>query len=293
MNVRDSITRYLIIKDSDEEKYRFSPNNVYQEGFAKNRERLGQIIDKFTYPQSRIDNVEYLAELYNRCQKGETCLILGEHYSNMDFPSFFRMVEKQLGQKIAESILPIRGLKLSEESSDVATPTRAYDTIIIYPSRSLDSITDPKELEETRKISVPINHAAMREMIKRKKNGRIILVFPAGTRYRSWDPESRKGVREIHSYIKTFDNMVFIACNGNILPPIKNEEMALEELQKDLLIYTCSPIVKCSDFKKQAEANTPSGQDKKSFVVDSIMAKLFEMHDKVEPARLREKKTGS
>jgi len=270
--------------------YKFTPENVYQLGNAENREIIGRLVEAFLLPGSRIDNVEALIELRRRSLAGESCLILAEHYSNFDFPILFRLMEKQIDPETAASLLPIRGMKLSESTPVTAVFTRSYDTIVIYPSRSLDTIDDPNELEKVRKISVPINHAAMREMIDKKLNGRIITVFPAGTRYRPWDPTSKKGVREIHSYVKTFDNVLFLAINGNALPPHSSDDMTRDEPTKDLMILTCSDIVSGRRFRKEAESAAPDDVDPKQYVVDQVMQALEDINRRVEPKRLEEKK---
>jgi len=271
--------------------YNFSPENVYQEGCPENKAILGRFAESFLLPGSRIENPDAVRELYERSKAGESCLILSEHYSNFDFPVLYHLIEKHpdLGPEIAETLLPIRGMKLSEDSPVTALFTRSYDTLIIYPSRSLDNITDPEELAAIRKISVPINHAAMREMIHKKQSGRIILVFPAGTRYRPWDPDSRKGVREIHSYIKTFDNVLFLAINGNALPPHESGDMTQDTAVPDLMILTCSDIVRGREFRKVAEASAPEDVDPKQYVVDQVMAELERINTQVEPMRLKEK----
>ena len=271
--------------------YEFTPDNVYQEGNTTNREIIGQFADAYMLPGSRIENVQALKELHRRSMAGESCLLLAEHYSNFDFPILFRLSEKnpELGREMALSYLPIRGMKLSESSPITAIFTRSYDTIIIYPSRSLDTISDPNELSEIRKVSVPINHAAMREMIDRKHHGRIITVFPAGTRYRPWAPDSRKGVREIHSYMKTFDNVLFLAINGNALPPSPTDDMTQDQPTEDLMILTCSDIVRGRRFRKDKEQAAPEGRDPKQYVVDCVMEELRKMHDKAEPLREKEK----
>lgn len=272
--------------------YEFRPDNVYQEGSPPNKEIIGQFADRYMLPGSRIENIGALRELHSRCRAGESCLILAEHYSNFDFPIFYRLIENdnRLGQVIAKSLLPIRGMKLSESSPMTAIFTRSFDTIIIYPSRSLDSIEDPKEIAAIRKISIPINQAAMREMINRKHNGRIILVFPAGTRYRPWDPSSRKGVREIHSYLKTFDNVIFLAINGNALPPDASGDMTQDQVVEDLMILSCSDIVRGREFRKTAEESTPEGKDPKQHIVDRVMFELEAINNRVEPERLKEKR---
>lgn len=271
--------------------YTFSPRNVYQEGCPPNREIIGRLADLLMLPGSRIDNVESLVEFHRRGMAGESCLLLAEHYSNLDFPTIYRLIEREpaLGPSAAETLLPIRGMKLTETTPITAVFARSYDTIVIYPSRSLDKIRDPEELRQTRKISVPINHAAIKEVIQRKHNGRMILVFPAGTRYRPWDPDTRRGVREIYSYLKTFDNVMFLAVNGNTLPPCRSEDMTQDEAVQDLMILTCSDIISGRRFRKEEQQSVPEGKDPKQHVVDRVMEELFLIHERVEPIRLREK----
>lgn len=269
--------------------YEFEPENVYQVGSQVNRKWIGELIDKLALPGSRIDNAEALAELRRRSLMGESCVIMAEHYSNFDFPIIFRFIEKQLGLKTAESLLPIRGMKLSETLPVVAAFSRSYDTIAIYPSRTLDSITDPKKLAEVRKKSVRINQAAIREMITRKHKGRIMVVFPAGTRYRPWNPSSKKGVREISSYMKIFDNTIFMGINGNLLPVNRTDDMSQEELRSDLVILTCSDIVNGRRYRAEMQNMMPEEENFKRYLVDQVMRELERIHICVEPKRLEEK----
>jgi len=271
--------------------YAFIPENVYQVGCKTNRKWIGGFVDALALPGSRIDNSEVLTELRRRSLAGESCIIMAEHYSNFDFPVLFRFIERneKLGPEIAESLLPIRGMKLSETLPSIAVFSRSYDTIIIYPSKTLDSITDPKKIAAVRKKSVRINHAAMREMIFRKRNGRIIVVFPSGTRYRPWDPSSKKGVREIGSYVKTFDNIVFMGINGNLLPVNRSGDMSQDELTRDLMILTCSDIVNGRHYRAKMKTLMPEGENLKNYLVNQVMLELEKIHNRVEPIRMEEK----
>ena len=271
--------------------YEFSPSNVYQKGCATNRKVIGQIVDELMLPGSRIENPQALLELFERSRSGESCLLLGEHYSNFDYPLFYRLVERTpiLGERCAEQLLPVRGMKLSESVHMVAQVTRSYDTIVIYPSRTLDKINNPVELSKVKKISVPMNHAAIKAIVNKKHNGKVIMVFPAGTRYRPWDLESKKGVREIYSYLKIFDNLIFMAINGNVLPPHRSENMLKDSGEPDLVLLTCSPVIDARNFRKEVLKSNSAGSEPRQFVVDSVMKKLFDMHDEIEPLRLAEK----
>lgn len=272
--------------------YEIRPDNVYQEGNHEGQELIGQLVDEIVLPGSRILGSENIRELYDRSQKGESCLLLVEHYSNFDYPVIFRFFEKDplLGQDVARSLIPIQGMKLSDSESVTSAFTQTYSTIVIYPSRSIDNVTDPVKKAEIRKVSTPINHAAMKELTERKYHGQIILVFPSGTRYRPWDPDSKKGVREIFTYLKSFENILFLGINGNIMKPHQSDDMNadVKAIERDLVMLTASPVIKGREFRKLKIAETPDGVDSKQFVVDQVMLELEKIHEKTEKLRLKE-----
>jgi len=272
--------------------YEIRPDNVYQEGNHDGQEIIGSLVDQIVLPGSRIINSENLKDLYDRSQKGESCLLLVEHYSNFDYPVIFRFLENDplLGKEVARSLIPIQGMKLNDKESVTSAFTNTYSTIVIFPSRSIDNVEDPIKKAEIRKISTPINHAAMKELTDRKYHGQIILVFPSGTRYRPWDPDSKKGVREIFTYLKTFENILFLGINGNIMKPHQSNDMNadVKAIERDLMFLTASPVIKGKEFRKSKIAETPEGEDSKQFVVDQVMNELEKIHNKSEVMRLNE-----
>ncbi|MBF9014205.1 MULTISPECIES: 1-acyl-sn-glycerol-3-phosphate acyltransferase [unclassified Oceanispirochaeta] len=263
------------------------PDNVYMEGVKINRDTIGDLVEKLMKPGSAIRGSENLKQLSEYSLKGKSCLLLLEHYSNFDYPALFRLIEKTegLGPEVAERLLPIQGMKLSASGGLTAAFTNSYTTIVIYPSRSIDSETDPEKLAEIKKVSLPINHAAMREMTHRKYHSNIVVVFPAGTRYRPWDPESKKGVREIHSYLKAFDYVSFVSINGNLLIPNRENNMEKDTLHEDIILFSVSEPVRGKDFRKEKIAETPAGRDPKQYVVDQVMAVLERNNLKTEEYR--------
>jgi glycerol-3-phosphate O-acyltransferase len=198
------------------------------------------------------------------------------------------MIDEQL-EANAEDMFPIAGMKLTETDKKVSAFSNAYNKIIIYPSKSIESETDPEKQKELRNISGPINLAAMKALTKSKNNGKVILVFPAGTRVRPWAPESRNGVREMFSYIKTFDYISFVGKNGNILPPHESDQMDMDMPRPDLVILTAEAPIKGRAYVKSVLEHMLEGEEQKQFVVTQVMKHLFELHDKVEPNRLKEK----
>jgi len=261
--------------------YTFTPENVYQEGSDTNRELIGSLMDTLMLPGSGIHNKENLKQLYQYSKEGKACLLLIEHYSNFDYPTFFRLIHKDpdLGPEVASSLLPIRGMKLSEGNDITSAFSRSYDSIIIYPSRSIDQVKDPEKLKEIKAVSVPINHAAIKELTHRKHHGRMITVFPAGTRFRPWDPDSKKGVREIYSYLKTFDHVVFISINGNTLLPSESEDMTHDKPTKDLMLFSVSEPMRAKRIRKEWQEEAPEGEDPKQYVVDRVMEILSNLHE--------------
>jgi len=129
-----------------------------------------------------------------------------------------------------------------------------------------------------------INRAAMKVLTRQKASGKLILVFPAGTRFRPWDPESKRGVREIDSYIRSFDYMCFVAINGEILH-VQKTDMMNDAVSKDLLRVTAGPVISCAEFREKARAAAVDSADLKQAVVDAIMAELDRMHIAAEEKR--------
>jgi glycerol-3-phosphate O-acyltransferase len=133
----------------------------------------------------------------------------------------------------------------------------------------------------------------MKSLMKVKVSGKLVLIFPSGTRYRPWDPGSKRGVREIDSYIKSFDYMCPVAINGEVLH-IGEGDMLNDAVTPDLVRLTAGPVLSCSEFREKVRADAEAGgaqnngavEDKKQAVVDAIMALLEEMHIKAEPKRL-------
>ncbi len=269
-----------------------SERNVYQEGISSILPYIDTIIRDYLDASSAIEGFENLESLYGYAKKGESTLILMEHYSNFDLPVFHYLLRKlgPAGESIASSIVAIAGIKLNEENPAVHAFARAYTRIVIYPSRSLQIIKekfkDPKELYQEMKRSISINHAAMKALSAAKTSGKIVLVFPAGTRYRPWDPSSKRGVREIASYIKSFSKFCLISVNGNILRLNPSGAMEEDILQPDRVIYSVSPVHDSAEFLESVKYDLHFRDDKKQAIVDTIMDLLEAMHREAETRRL-------
>ncbi|MDR2078767.1 MAG: 1-acyl-sn-glycerol-3-phosphate acyltransferase [Treponema sp.] len=254
--------------------------NVYQEGDENVLPLLHKIIETLALPGSGISGFEHLKDLLEKAKAGHSCLLFVEHYSNLDLSAFHYFLGKEPdpGKDIAKALVAIAGIKLNEENPVVAAFTGAHTRLVIYPSRSLAHLDPVKDRAEIVR-SNGINRAAMKALMDIKVKGKLILVFPSGTRYRPWDPTTKKGVREIDSYVKTFDYMCMVAINGELLH-IRQGDMMDDFTEEDVIRFTAGPVQSCTEFRNAARAKAEAAgiEDKKQAVVDTIMETLEEMH---------------
>jgi len=260
-------------------------NNVYQEGNAEILPMLDEMVDSLSLPGSGLDGMENLEELLAKAESGKACLLLVEHYSNLDLSILFTMLQKAggRGNDIRDAIIAIAGMKLNEDNPIVAAFAGAYTRIVIYPSRSLHGM-DPEIKTPELARSNAINRAAMKALNEHKVMGKLVLVFPSGTRYRPWDPETKKGLREIDSYIRSFDYMCFVALNGEILH-VQKTDMLNDVVSRDIVRVTAGPVVSCADFREKVKNSTIESEDKKQAVADAIMNELEKLHLAAEEKR--------
>jgi glycerol-3-phosphate O-acyltransferase len=265
-----------------------SIDNVYQEGNKYILPFIDSIISENLEAGSGIRSFANIEKLASLSRDGAKCLLLVEHYSNFDLPVLSYLLRKAgpAGELIADSIVAIAGIKLSETNPVVTAFSEAYSRLVIYPSRSIDEIAtkivDPtRRATETAKANA-INLASMKTLARIRTEGKIVLVFPAGTRFRPWDPASRRGVREIDSYIRSFDYLSFVSINGNILRLNSGGEMLEDLICKDRVIIDVSEPRSCNEYRERIKASLPPDVDKKQGVVDAAMAELEAMHEGVE-----------
>jgi glycerol-3-phosphate O-acyltransferase len=262
--------------------------NVYQEGAADILPLLDKMVESLILPGSGASGMEHLEELLEKAESGKSCLLLLEHYSNLDLSLFSYLVRQAGGRgpDIAKALVAIAGLKLTEENPVVAAFASAYTRIIICPSRSLLSLDAEKDRAELIRIN-GINRAAMKTLTDIKVKGKLVLVFPSGTRYRPWDPSTKKGVREMDSYIKSFDYMCLVALNGEVLH-VRQGDMMDDSVSKDLVRISAGPVYSCADFRNRARAEAEAAgiEDKKQATVDAVMAELEQIHIRAEALRV-------
>ena len=266
---------------------------VYEEANLDTRKYMYKLLDDNFKPDSGLGNIENFKAFYDAVTKeGKSGLILMEHYTNLDLPAILYLLEKQgepWAKDLSSRIVAVAGMKLNEASPAVRAFTEGFTRVVIYPTRSLNALEDKKiseeELKEEEQRARKINFAAMRAMDGCKKRGQVILVFPSGTRYRPGKPETKRGLREIDSYLRLFDCMILVSINGNALRinPESPDDMLSDICEQDTVTLTASPVINCKEFRNEVLAKVPADDpDPKQKTIDKVMSVLEEMHNKYE-----------
>ena len=270
-------------------------SNVYQPANEKNRFLIDKLVSDNILPESHIGAKENFLDFYRQVKEGKSGLILMEHYANTDLPAIMYMLAHDGDPELAElskKIVAIAGMKLNEDDSIVRAFAESFTRVVIYPTRSLDKnakdVSEDEAKEEEMKAR-KINLAAMHAMDDCQRRGEVILVFPSGTRYRPGHPETKRGLKEIDSYLRLFDVAILVSINGSILQIQEGKEDMLSDIVvQDKVVITASPVINCKQFRKDYLATLPADEaDPKQKVIDRVMQILEEQHDKVEETRLK------
>ena len=269
--------------------------NVYQPGNPKTRVIMDGLVKDNAAPGSRIEGKENFISFFDQVCSGKHGLILMEHYSNMDLPAFTWLLEQDGNPKLSElakRVVAIAGMKLNEADPMVKAFAESFTRVVIYPTRSLSSAEQKAQTEEEKAAEEnkarKINLAAMHAMDDCKRRGEVILVFPSGTRYRPGKPETKRGLREIDSYLRLFDIVLLVSVNGSALTidPEHSDDMLADWVAPDKLVYTASSVIECKSFRKEYMASLPADEaDPKQKMIDHVMDMLEEQHNRMEPLR--------
>lgn len=269
--------------------------NVYQKENPQTRKFMDALVAENMAEGSRLEGKENFRAFLDAVKNGKHGLILMEHYSNTDLPALCYLLEHDLGEEgkdLSKRIVAIAGMKLNEANPLVRAFAESFTRVVIYPTRSLTKAEEKAKSEEEKaeeeKRARTINLAAMRAMDKCKRNGEVILVFPSGTRYRPGMPETKRGLREIDSYLRMFDVMILVTINGSALTIDMNnpDDMLADLVAPDVQIFTSSQVIDCKQFRKDYLATLPESEpDPKQKVIDHIMEIFDEQHDKIEKLR--------
>ncbi|MDD7611336.1 MAG: 1-acyl-sn-glycerol-3-phosphate acyltransferase [Spirochaetales bacterium] len=266
---------------------------VYEEANPEMRKYMFKLLDDTFSADSGLGNLENFKNFYEKVVKqGKSGLILMEHYTNLDLPAIIYLLQKvgePWADDFASRIVAVAGMKLNEASAGVRAFTEGFTRVVIYPTRSLNAVEakgiSQEELKAEEQKARKINFAAMRAMDACKKRGQMILVFPSGTRYRPGKPETKRGLREIDSYLRLFDYMLLVGINGNCLRinPDNPDDMLEDILEPGKVTLTAHPVLDCKKFREDVLSSLPADEsDPKQKTVDQVMQILDEIHNQVE-----------
>ena len=73
-------------------------------------------------------------------------------------------------------------------------------------------------------------------------------MYPAGTRYRPWQPETKRGIKETTSYLNSFDYFCCASINGNNMPPRDHEDMTREQFLEDVLVFNFGEVKSAKEY---------------------------------------------
>ena len=269
--------------------------NVYQKENPQTRKFMDALVAENMAEGSRLEGKENFRAFLDAVKSGKHGLILMEHYSNTDLPALCYLLEHDLGEEgkdLSKRIVAIAGMKLNEANPLVRAFAESFTRVVIYPTRSLDKAEANAQSEEERieeeKRARTINLAAMRAMDKCKRNGEVILVFPSGTRYRPGHPETKRGLREIDSYLRMFDVMILVTINGSALTIDMNnpDDMLADLVEPAVQIFASSPVIECKSFRKKYMDSLPADEpNPKQKMIDHVMEIFDEQHEKIEKLR--------
>lgn len=260
--------------------------NIYQEANPNVLPLIDKVVAENLLPGSGVVHAENVTEFMNLVHSGKHGLLLCEHYSNLDLPALsyaMRTFGNEDSKELAEKMVAIAGMKLNEENAMVSALAEAFSRIIIYPSRSLAAIKDPAKRAEEEARSKKINFASMRYLDQCRRRGQVIMVFPSGTRYRPGVPDTKRGVREIDSYLRLTDVFLPVSINGNCLRISEDDpkNMAHDRVVQDKMVFTFGKPVECKPFRNEIleKLGDDYDGDKKQVIVDEVMAILDRLHN--------------
>ena len=269
--------------------------NVYQKENPLTRKFMDRLVAENMAEGSRLEGKENFRAFLDAVKSGKHGLILMEHYSNTDLPALCYLLEHDLGEEgkdLSKRIVAIAGMKLNEANPLVRAFAESFTRVVIYPTRSLTKAEENAQSEqekiEEEKRARTINLAAMRAMDKCKRDGEVILVFPSGTRYRPGHPETKRGLREIDSYLRMFDVMILVTINGSALTIDMNnpDDMLADLVEPAVQIFGASPLIECKSFRKEYMATLPADDpDPKQKMIDHVMEIFEKQHERIEKLR--------
>ncbi len=263
--------------------------DVHQPCNPANRDLVYDIVEDYIRQSSTIIDVHHLEELCRLAQQGHSCIVMSEHYSNFDTIGLYYIVRKRFPHLLEcfDNFVFLAAAKLNVESKIVLAFSEAMNRLVIYPAREKN--TGIYDEEEARTLE-QINKKSFLMMQEMKKKGKIIFMFPSGTRYREYKPESKRILEQTAGFLKRFEYMCLIGISGNVLRvQADDEKMANDLLVQDTLVYQIKKPQLCKDFLGSVQDDlgelAEDAANIKKGVSQKIEEELSLLHKKAESAR--------
>jgi len=258
-----------LMANSSQERGRHSSESVYQAGRPDNCRLFRNICERLLLPGSGLSGLENLIELAERAEFGEPGMILSWHGSNLDAPNLNSFLSQSGRSDLFDRLVFVAGRKLDEESATSRALTESFTRVVVTPQAGLDSITQDATALGTAKR---LNLKALRSARSLLREGRLLFLFPTGTRYRDSRPETGRALRQVDGYLRLCKNFVVLNTAGNALLPIDGCPLIDEYAEPALVRHSIGPVTQAASFRQEVRERAAAiGADPRGAIADAVM----------------------
>lgn len=246
------------------------PNELEKTGvYTESRPEAREFMRKFLTPIMKNFKVEGLENLktIDKIVGKLPITIISNHVSHLDAPSIFQLLYNSSpeGKNIAERIVFIAG-RLAFEPDFTRLGLYMFGTILVCSKR--DMIENPSLSD----LMVKINARAFRQAQKLQQNGKVLAVFPEGTRSR--DGRLMPFVEAVYHYVSNRIVLpVSLEGTDKILPTsgfLFNAASGKLIIGQPVLVGDLSEKQKALLPAEVEHIRFPKIGDKKQFIIDGL-----------------------
>jgi glycerol-3-phosphate O-acyltransferase len=249
-------------------------DGALQEANTAAQPRFADICRRLLLPGSRLLGFDHLASLSCLAQQGAACLLCLNHRSNLDVPTLYALIEDQADLAVFHRIIWISGHKLDEDRGITPLLARCFHRIVVTPKNELIAL----ECDAERRLCGRRNMRAYRAMRDVRRQGWVLALFPAGTRFRPGNQSSAQAIVETDSYLKRFEYLVLGRIDGCTLPVTRDHDLSHEAPRLDRVVYTFSPIMEAGQWRNRAAARYPD-LDQRAATSQAIMEDIAALRE--------------
>ncbi|MCB1176626.1 MAG: 1-acyl-sn-glycerol-3-phosphate acyltransferase [Leptospiraceae bacterium] len=238
---------------------------VYTQGAPHAREFMIHFLNPIM-KNFKIEGLENLELVQNLMGKYPITLI-SNHLSHLDAPGIFHLLytSGEIGRKIAENIVFIAG-RLAFEPDFTRLGLYMFGTLLVCSKKDM---SDNPSLSD---IMTKINMRAFRQSQKLQNEGKIISIFPEGTRSR--DGRLMPFVDTVYHYVAN-KVVLPISLEGTdkILPTtgfLFNPAVGKLIIGKPVIVGDVKQKTEDATFESLEKIEYPKFGDKKQFLIDNL-----------------------